>query len=151
MSRGKAVQKVWPYALAILLAMLYGLIWSPRHPITASIRDVMSASSRAASSLFGFLLTSGSILVGIKGSWYKQRAKEAGVYLSLIRNIFAAMWWSLVTTVLSIIGLSYDASWKLSWYPYALSLWLFCAVVALGTTVRALRIFARLFVLIAEE
>lgn len=151
MSRAQAVERVWPYAVAILVSASYYWIWSPSHPIASSLRDVLAASSRAASSLFGFLLASGSILVGIKGSWYKQRAKEAGVYLSLVKRIFTAMWWSLLTTVLSVVGLSYDVGWKLAWYRSALSLWLFCAVAAIATTIRAVRIFARLFILIAEE
>jgi hypothetical protein len=101
--------------------------------------------------LFGFLLTSAAILVGIKGSWYKQRAKEAGVYLSLVKRIFTAMWWSLAATLLSIAGLFYDVVWNLPWYRAAIAFWLFCAVVALCTTTRAIRLFAKLFVLIAEE
>jgi hypothetical protein len=151
MSRGKAVENVWPYAVAVLISAAYSWIWAPHHPIPSGLRDVLSSSSRAASSLFGFLLTSGSILVGIKGSWYKQRAREAGVYLSLVKRVFTAMWWCLLTTVLSIVGLSYDVTWTLPWYRHALSFWLFCAVVALGTTVRAIQLFAKLFLLIAEE
>lgn len=151
MSRRRAVENIWPYAVAILASAAYCWLWAPRHPVSGNLKDILSASSRAASSLFGFLLTSASILVGIKGSWYKQRAKEVGVYLSLVKRIFTAMWWCLVTTVLSIVGLSYDPGLRLSWYPYALSFWAFCAVVALGTTTRAIRLFAKLFLLIAEE
>jgi hypothetical protein len=151
MSRGKAVENVWPYVAAMLISAAYSWLWAPHHAITSNFRDVLSSSSRAASSLFGFLLTSGSILVGIKGSWYKQRAKEAGVYISLVKRVFTAMWWCLVATVLSLVGLSYDVAWKLPWYSHAVSFWLFCIFVALGTTVRALQLFARLFLLIAEE
>jgi hypothetical protein len=151
MSRGKAIENVWPYVLGILVTAAYSWLWAPHRSISPNLRDILSSSSRAASSLFGFLLTSGSILVGIKGSWYKQRAKEAGVYLSLVKRIFTAMWWCLITTVISIVGLSYDVSWKLPWYHDALGIWLFCAVVTLGTTSRAIRLFSRLFVLIAEE
>jgi hypothetical protein len=151
MSRGKALEKIWPCTLAVVVAAAYCWIWAPGHPIAATFRDIFSAVSRASSSLFGFLLAAASILVGIKGSWYKLRSKEAGVYSSLVRHLFAAMWWCLVTTVISIIGLSYDPNWKLPWYRYGVSLWLFCAVAALGSTIRAIHIFAKLLVLIADE
>ncbi|HEX3747051.1 MAG TPA: hypothetical protein VHW09_24110 [Bryobacteraceae bacterium] len=151
MTRRRAVENAWPYLAGVSVSAAYYLLWAPHHPIPAGVRDVLSASSRAASSLFGFLLATGSILVGIKNSWYKVRAKESGVYFSLVKRMFSAMWWCLVSTVLSIIGLSFDVSWKLSWYPMALAVWLLCVVTALATTIRSIGLFAKLFALIAEE
>jgi hypothetical protein len=144
-------ESVWPFVLAFSVAAGYCWFWYPSHQIPSTLKDVLSAVTTVSASLFGFLLTSGSILVGIKGSWYKQRAKEAGLYMALVRNIFTAMWWCLTTSVLSIVARSYDLDWKFLWYRYGVSLWLFCAILALGATIRALRTFARLFQLIASE
>jgi hypothetical protein len=143
MTRGKAFEIVWPYALALAIASLYCWAWSPWHPVTTTFRDVLSAMSRGAGTVFGFLLSASALLVAVKGSWYKQRAKEAGVYRSLIRYLFRAMWLSLALMVVSITGLSYDVLWWNS-HSYMISIWLSIAVAALGATIRALRIFSRL-------
>jgi hypothetical protein len=57
----------------------------------------------------------------------------------------------LAAAVVSAIGLAYDPNWKLTWYPYAITFWLFCVTTALGTAIRAVRIFSLLFHLMAEE
>ena len=77
-TRRKALEIVWPYVVALANASLYHWAWNPL--VTATFRDVLSPMSRGAGTVFGFLLSAASLLVAVKGSWYKQRAKEAGVY-----------------------------------------------------------------------
>lgn len=121
-------------------------------PVSETFKGVLSDVSKCAASGFGFLLASSSLLVGFKGSWYKQRAKEAGVYLSVVKYLFRAMWWCLALAVFSLAGLSYDSNWwKLPVHRFAVSLWLYLCAAALCATIRGLMIFSKLFLLIAEE
>jgi hypothetical protein len=152
MSRGKAIEIVWPQCVAITISVLYCWMWNPLHPVTDAFKDVLSDTATCAVSGFGFLLAASAILVGIKGSWYKQRAQEAGVYYSLVRRLFIAMWWCLALTISSLLALSCGAAWwKLPANRYLVAAWLYVALVAVTTTVRALSIFSKLFLLIAEE
>ena len=60
------------------------------------------------------------------------------------------MRWSLALMILSNLGLAYDAGWwKL--HPLAVCPWLYVSVVTVGAIIRALSLFAKLFLLIAEE
>lgn len=100
------------------------------------------------------MLAAASILVTVKdreSSWYVKRAREAGVYDSLIRYLLVAMAWCLSVSVISVAGLAYDPRWNLDWYPYAATVWVFLATAALGTTIRVIRLFLLLLRLIASE
>jgi hypothetical protein len=152
MSRGKAIEIVWPQCVAITISVLYCWIWNPSHPIADTFRDVLSTTANAAVAGFGFLLAAAAILVGIRGSWYKQRAQEAGVYHSLVRRLFIAMWWCLALTTASLLALSYGTAWwRFAANRFLVSAWLYIALAAITTTIRALLIFSKLFLLIAEE
>jgi hypothetical protein len=154
MTRGKAVEKVWPYIVAIIALIVYLFYWQPTHPLQPNLRDVLTPMVSFGASLAGFMLAAASILITVRdreSSWYVKRAKEAGVYASLIRYLLVAMTWCLTTSVMSVAGLAYDPRWNLWWYPYATTLWLFTATVALGTTVRVIRIFTLLIRLVASE
>ena len=152
MSRGKAIEIVWPQCVAITISVLYCWIWNPSHPVADAFRGVLSDTAKCGVSGFGFLLAAAAILVGIKGSWYKQRAQEAGVYHSLVRRLFIAMWWCFALTIASLLALSYDSAWwRLPANRYLVSAWLYMALVATTSTIRALLTFSKLFLLIAEE
>lgn len=152
MTRGKAWEIVSPYVAGIASACLYIWAWSPWHPVTNEFRDVLSAVATGAGSVFGFLLAGASLLVVIKGSWYKARAKEAGVYYSLVRQLFVAMRWALIAMIASIASLAFGIEWwKAQSHRYFLGGWVFLVITGLGILTRALRIFTKLFLLIAEE
>lgn len=97
------------------------------------------------------MLATASILVTVSNSWYMQRAKESGVYTNLIRYLLTAMGWCLATAVFSNLGIVYNPQRKLFWYPIAVTLWVFVAATALGTTIRVLQLFSKLFQFIAKE
>jgi hypothetical protein len=150
-ARGKAAETAWPYLAGVIIALAHYWVWGRWHAIPSTLKETLSAVVSISGTVFGFMLAAASILVAIRSSWYLKRAKEAGLYASLIARLFGAMWWCLAVAVFSSVPLSYDPGWKLPWYPAALSFWLFCAITALGTTIRVIRIFSKLFRLISEE
>jgi hypothetical protein len=89
-----------------------------------------------------FFLTSASIMVTLRDSWFLRRAMESGVYKSLVGYLLTAMGWSLAVAVVTIAGIFFDASWNLWWYRYALIGWAFMLATMLGLSARVLLIFA---------
>lgn len=120
-------------------------------PLSYGLKDVFEAAANMAGIFAAFLLTSASILVTLKDSWFKRRAIESGVYVALIGYMLTAMGWSMVTAVATVAALVFDVTWNLWWYQYALACWIFIVVTTLGTSVRVLRIFTVLMKYIAQE
>jgi hypothetical protein len=137
--------------VAIAAASAYFFYGRFRYPVGPAFRDVLSATIGTGAAMAGFMLTAASILASMRESWYLQRAREAGVYASLIRYLLVAMSWCLAAAFVSGIGLAYRPEWKLSWYPQAVTAWIFLAICASGATVRVIRIFALLLRLISME
>jgi hypothetical protein len=140
---------MWPYVVAFIAALL---MWKyGKDSITPNVKDLLSTTGGIGASIAGFLLTAASILVTIRGSWFLKRAKQAGVYESLVRNLIVAVCWALAIAVLSAVGLLFDPRWNLSWYGIASAIWCFGAVSAVGTTIRVIRTFSKLLTLISGE
>lgn len=152
LSRGRAVQHVWPYALSLSIAAASYFFWARSHPLFATFREVLNNVVSLAGAVFGFLLASAAILVGIRESWYLARAKQEGVYSSVVRNLFIAMSWCLAAAVLSIICgyLDFPAN-RGPFYQAGATAWLFVSVTALCVTIRVLQIFSKLMRLISTE
>jgi len=98
----------------------------------------------------GFLLTANSILVSADDKWILQRAKEAGVYKSLVRYMLSATRWCLFSAMLSAAALIYDPLWKLWWFPYGITVWIFLAAGAGASLLRVLSVFAEVLLGLAE-
>src|SRR5450432_2335838 len=82
MTRGRAVEKVWPYCFAIGGLIVYAFYWKPNHPLAPNFRDVLTPMVGFGGSLAGFMLAAASVLITVRdreSSWYVKRAKEAGV------------------------------------------------------------------------
>jgi hypothetical protein len=116
-----------------------------------NFRDLLSSAASIGASAAGFMLTAASILVTLRDSWYLKRIKQAGVYASLVSSLLIAMSWSLVTAVISGVGLLYDPRWHFGWYRVAMTLWVIVSVAALATTARVIRTFSTLLLLISRE
>lgn len=154
MTRGKAIERAWPYVTATAAAMFYLFVWRFRHSLPPNFRDVLAPVVSFGASTAGFMLASASILVTVRdrdSSWYVRRAKESGVYASLLRQLVVTMAWCLTASVISMVGLAFDPRWNLAWYPYGITLWVFVISTALGVTIRVIRIFLLLLRLIASE
>jgi hypothetical protein len=149
-SRSKAWEESWPYAIGVGAAVGYAF-FSRRFPVSPNLKDVFSATANIAGIFAAFLLTSSSILVTLRDSWFKRRAIESGVYVSLIGYMLTAMGWSIAAAVATVCGLVFDAAWNLWWYPYALIFWVFLITTTLAVSVRVLRIFTVLMKYIARE
>jgi len=149
-SRSKAREESWPYVVGCVAAAAYA-IFGHRFPLSSGLRDVFSATANIAGIFAAFLLTSSSILVTLRDSWFKRRAIESGVYVTLIGYMLTAMGWSIATAVATIAALVFDATWHLWWYQYALVGWVFLIATTLGVSVRVLRIFTVLMKYIARE
>jgi hypothetical protein len=149
LTESRAFQKIWPYCGSLVVAYL---VWRyARHLLTSNFREALSSTVAMGASLSGFLLAAVSILVTIRGSWYLKRAKQAGVYESIVHNLIVAVSWCLTIAILSTVGLLFDPRWNLPWYGVALSIWTFVAVTAIGTTIRVVRTFSKFLKLIATE
>jgi hypothetical protein len=149
-SRAKAWQDSWPYILGCGVGLAYECFGS-HLPFSPNLKDVFSAIISVAGLAAAFFLTSASILVSLKDSWFKQRAKEAGTYNALIGYMLTAMGWSLVLAVCTAGALLFDVKWNLPWYRHALAAWILIAVTTLGLAVRVLKLFSLLMKYIAEE
>src|ERR1035438_2133617 len=53
MSRGKAIEIVWPQCVAITISVLYCWIWNPSHPVADAFRGVLSDTAKCGVSGFG--------------------------------------------------------------------------------------------------
>jgi hypothetical protein len=134
----------------LVIAATYA-VFGRRIPLSPTLKDAFVAVASLAGILAAFFLTSASILVTLRDSWFKRRAVESGVYLSLVRYMLTAMGWSLATAVITIVGLFFDAAWLLWWYRYALTGWAFLIGTTLGVSIRVLRIFALLMNYVARD
>jgi|ERR1017187_1371692 hypothetical protein len=148
-SKAKAWEESWPYVFGILAAGVCLLCHG--FPIPSGIKDVFAAVVNTSGIFAAFFLTSASILVTLKDSWFKRRAMESGVYLALIGYMLTAMGWSIATAVTTTAALLFDGAWHLWWYQYALALWVFLVATTLGAAIRVLRIFTVLMKYIARE
>jgi hypothetical protein len=126
-------------------------IFGHRFALSPGLRDVFSATANIAGIFAAFLLTSSSILVNLRDSWFKRPAIESRVYVTLIGYMLTAMGWSIATAVVSISGLVFDAVWHLWWYPYALICWMYLIATTFCMSVGVLRIFTVLMKYIARE
>jgi hypothetical protein len=142
-SRAKAWEESWPYLFGICVATVYG-VWGSHLPLSPNLKDAFVAVAGVAGIFAAFFLTSASILVTLRDSWFLRRAMESGVYTSLVGYLLTAMGWSLAVAIITIAGIFFDASWHLWWYRYALIGWAFLLATTLAVSVRVLRIFASL-------
>jgi hypothetical protein len=149
-SRARAWEESWPYVSGLAVAGLYALI-GYRIPLSPNLKDVFAAVVSMCGIFAAFFLTSASILVSLRDSWFKKRAVESGTYLALIGYMLTAMGWSIATAVATTAGLLFDGGWHLWWYRYALTAWAFLAATTFFVSVRVLRIFTVLMKYIARE
>ena len=150
LTKGQALQVVWPYALGVSAAIAVTAL-SRRLPTPREIKDVFIGVSATAGVVAGFMLTAASILTGLADRPFIRSAKRAGVYTSLVANLFSAMRWCIAATVVSLPALLFNPDWKLAWYPFALGVWSFISFTALGASVRALTTFTKLMNYVAED
>ena len=80
-SRSKAWEESWPYVIGMIFGIAYAA-FGRRLPLSYGLKDVFEAAANMAGIFAAFLLTSASILVTLKDSWFKRRAIESGVYVT---------------------------------------------------------------------
>lgn len=139
--RDKAWEESWPYVIGVVAAIAYA-IGGRRILLSPNLKEALAAIAGVAGLFAAFFLTSASILVTLKDSWFTRRAIESGVYVALVGYMLTAMGWSLATAVITIIGIFFDVAWHLWWYRIALIGWTFLVATTLGVSIRVLRIFA---------
>lgn len=140
-SRAKAWEESWPYVVGFAAGAVYA-VFGRRMPLSPNLKDAFVAVAGVAGTFAAFFIASASILVTLADSWFKRRAVESGVYLSLIGYLLTAMGWNLATAVISIALVFFEAAWHLWWYDFAFTGWAFLLGTTLGVSVRVLRIFA---------
>ena len=134
------------------IAAAFYFLWARSNPLFATFKDVLNDVVSLGGAVFGFLLASGAILVSIRESWYLARAKQEGVYASVVRNLFIAMSWCLAAAVLSIACVYFDfPSNHGRRYELGSTVWLFVSLTALFVTIRVVQIFSKLMRLISTE
>lgn len=149
-SRAKAWEESWPYFGGAAAAAGYAL-FGRRLSLSPNLKDALVAVASLAGIFAAFFLTSASILVTLRDTWFKKRSLESGVYLSLVGYMLTAMGWSIATATITIVGLFFDAAWHLWWYQYALVGWTFLLGTTLGVSIRVLKIFATLMKYISRD
>jgi hypothetical protein len=148
-SRAKAWEETWPYLVGVVAGAAYAT-FGRRVALSPNLKDAFIAVAGVSGTFAAFFIAAASILVTLGDSWFKRRAVESGVYLSLVGYLLTAMGWSLATAVFSITLIFFDASWRLWWYDYAFTGWAFLLGTTLGVSIRVLRIFGLLMKYIAS-
>jgi hypothetical protein len=124
---------------------------SHRVAISPNTKDALDVAGSLMGVLAGFMFAAASILASIGDKPFMDIVQRQGVYERLINRMFSGVRWCVATAVLSIIGILYDPSWDLWWYPLAVTAYSAVFATAVAVNWRVLSTFALLMRILAKR
>lgn len=137
----RIIERSYPAALGIAAAAIYLRVPAFRDYVWPdTITNLLGAVVTVGGVSVGFLATAKAILIAVDDRPIIKRAREAGVYRSILKYFRAAIRWSFLLTVLSAAALTFDYRGLKVWdWPHA-----YGTAVWIGVTVTALFAYFRI-------
>lgn len=133
-------ERWYPLISGLLVAVTY-FIFFDNYPLSASLKDLLSAVTNLSGIAIGFLAAAQSILFSLPRKYVIQQLKLTGIYNKLINYFVAAIQWSFGLAVLSALGLLIDFSKPQYWHSTTFGIWLFFLVTAMLSYYRVIEVF----------
>lgn len=141
----RIVENCYPLVGGLAVGGVYLSVGSLRdYVMPDTISNLLAAVVSVGGIAVGFLATAKSILIAVDDRPIVERMKEAKIYRRVLRYFRAAIFWSFLLTVVSVVALFFDYKGLKQWdWPHAIgtSVWLAVAAASVLAYHRIARIW----------
>lgn len=138
------VERVYPLVTCFVAGVVYYTL-APEFPVKADAApSLFSAIISVAAIGVGFLATANSIILSIDNRQIIKDLKDVGYYSRLIDYLLAAVAWSSLLAILSIVCFLADLKAPESWHRWMFTIWVGLMFGAGFACVRIVSVFAKI-------